>query len=256
MKCTQVRCYLSPYLDSELDGKTTFEISRHLEICPACALLFFREGEVDRAIFERVKRREGDEDAVLELALGRTLSPRRHLLRRWPWAAALVLLAFGALAAWMRSGHPEAPALVALVAEDHLKYLRGEAPFECASSAADEVEAFLAAHLERPACALPAGRSWEIQGARICRFGSTRLGLVTLRYEGIPISVGDLPAGASPLPDDALAAAETGHCFELAGGRGMVGRTDCGLRVAFGDVEAAQLAQVIAVAGAGGLGSQ
>ncbi len=249
MKCTQVRCYVSPYLDSELDGKTTFEISRHLEICPACARLFALEAELDRAIFERVKRPEGDESVVLERALERILSPRGMTHRGWLSAAAALLLVLGAWATWRRSGHPAAPALVTLVAGDHLKYLRGEAPFECTSSEAHEIEAFLTENLEQAACTLPAGEPWEIQGARICRFEGTRIGLVTLRYRGVPISVGDLPAGAEPLPADALAAADTGHCFELSGGRGMIGRTACGLRVAFGDVEVARLAEVIAAAG-------
>lgn len=249
MRCTQVRCYVSPYLDSELDAKTTFEISRHLEICPACARLFSQEGELDRAIFERIKLPEGDENVVLERALGRTLSSRGLTPRGWLWTAAALLLVLAVWATWRGSSHPQAPALVELVAGDHQKYLRGEAPFECASSEAHEVGAFLAENLEQPACALPAGESWELQGARICSFEGTRIGLVTLCYQGIPISVGDLPARGGPLPDDALAAADTGHCFELLGGRGMVGRTSCGLRVAFGDVEVARLAEVIASAG-------
>lgn len=249
MKCAQVRCYMSPYLDSELDGKTTFEISGHLEFCPACARLFDHEAELDRAIFERIKLPEGDESVVLERALKRALSAHGITRRAWPWAAAVFLLILGAWATWNRSGHAEAPALVELVAGDHLKYLKGEAPFELASSDARQVEAFLTENLEQTACALPAGESWEIQGARICRSEGTRIGLVTLSYKGLPVSVGDLPAGESPLPSDAMAAAGSGHCFELAGGRGMVGRTTCGLRVAFGDVEVARLEEVIAAAG-------
>lgn len=249
MKCTQVRCYLSPYLDSELDGKTTFEISRHLEICTTCAGLFAQEAKLDLAIFGRVKRLEGDESLVLERALERTLSPRALTYRGWLWTAAALILVIGGWAAWNRPSRSEAPALVTLVAGDHQKYLRGEAPFECTSSEVHEVAAFLSEHLEQAACDLPGGDSWEILGARICRFEGNRIGLVTLRYLGVPISVGDLPAGGNPLPDDALAAADTGHCFELPGGRGMVGRTSCGLRVAFGDVEVARLAEVIAAAG-------
>ena len=52
MKCQQARIYLSPYLDSELDPTTTYEVSRHLESCPDCARLFAAEEDLERAIGE------------------------------------------------------------------------------------------------------------------------------------------------------------------------------------------------------------
>lgn len=249
MKCTQVRSFLSPYLDSELEGTTTFEISRHLEICAPCARLFAREAELDRAIFARIQRPEGDERAVLERALDRALSSRGSARRARSWSAAAVLLVLAAWALWKTTADRETPALVELVAGDHRHYVRGEAVLDCDSTTAREIAAFLDASLDQPACDLPAGEPWEIQGARICRYEGQRFGMVILRYRGAPITVGDLPAGATPLPDDAVAAAETGRCFELPGGRGMVGRTACGLRIAFGDVEVERLAEIIAAAG-------
>ena len=36
-----------PYLDSELDAKTTLEIEQHLAGCPACARLFAEEQKLE-----------------------------------------------------------------------------------------------------------------------------------------------------------------------------------------------------------------
>jgi anti-sigma factor RsiW len=44
MKCDEVQTLHGPYLDSELDARTTLEIEQHLKACPACARLF-AEGE-------------------------------------------------------------------------------------------------------------------------------------------------------------------------------------------------------------------
>jgi len=40
MKCDEVKILNGPYLDSELDAKTTLEIGQHLAGCPACARFF------------------------------------------------------------------------------------------------------------------------------------------------------------------------------------------------------------------------
>ena len=44
MKCDEVQTLHGPYLDSELDARTSLEIEQHLKACPACARLF-AEGE-------------------------------------------------------------------------------------------------------------------------------------------------------------------------------------------------------------------
>jgi anti-sigma factor RsiW len=37
MKCSELQSLAGPYLDSELDAKTSLEIQQHLAACPACA---------------------------------------------------------------------------------------------------------------------------------------------------------------------------------------------------------------------------
>ncbi len=47
MKCDEVQTMHGPYLDSELDAKTTLEIEQHLAACPACARLFAEEQKLN-----------------------------------------------------------------------------------------------------------------------------------------------------------------------------------------------------------------
>lgn len=47
MKCDDVQTLHGPYLDSELDAKTSLEIEQHLKACPGCARLFAEEEKLD-----------------------------------------------------------------------------------------------------------------------------------------------------------------------------------------------------------------
>ena len=47
MRCDEVQPLRGPYLDSELDARTTLEIEQHLKSCPECARLFAEEQELD-----------------------------------------------------------------------------------------------------------------------------------------------------------------------------------------------------------------
>lgn len=53
MTCVDARRRISPYLDSELDPTTTFEISEHLRLCEACRDRFEAERLVDQELARR-----------------------------------------------------------------------------------------------------------------------------------------------------------------------------------------------------------
>lgn len=55
MNCQQARKWISPYLDSELDPSTTFEVSQHLERCQACRARFEQEVQAEQLIAERLR---------------------------------------------------------------------------------------------------------------------------------------------------------------------------------------------------------
>ncbi len=99
MRCNEVRKFLSPYLDSELDPTMTFKVSQHLEQCTRCATRFDREGHAESLIAERLKQMEPVVQwATLENVV---LSAPRPIYRRPVWwvaaaaAVAFVLIGFG-----------------------------------------------------------------------------------------------------------------------------------------------------------------
>lgn len=243
MKCERVRAFTSPYLDSELDPATTYEISRHLESCRSCAERLAAEVELERALARYLGRPSGDEERVLRRVLDRTLGRGSSRRRRGLRVAAALLLAGGAAAlvrwrAGARAVRPEVPELVAMAARDHREFLDGEIAPTLLTSDALELEAFLRDSTDAASCALPSGNGWQLEGARVCSFHGRTLGLVTLRYRGTPVSVVD-----APLPDGGIPSAA--GSFELPGGRGALRRTPCGLRAAFGNVPAAALDEVL-----------
>jgi anti-sigma factor RsiW len=56
MKCDEVQTLHGPYLDSELDAKTTLEIEQHLKACPACAHLFAEEEKLQARIMAGLRQ--------------------------------------------------------------------------------------------------------------------------------------------------------------------------------------------------------
>jgi len=47
MKCDELQLLQGPYLDSELDARTSLEVEQHLKECPECARLFAQEQELE-----------------------------------------------------------------------------------------------------------------------------------------------------------------------------------------------------------------
>jgi hypothetical protein len=107
MKCDEVQTLHGPYLDSELDAKTTLEIEQHLKACPDCARLFVEEQKLDAHVMGGLRR--GPRTAALweriekeVVAAGSATSrprPPRHVSQ--PVACPALL---GALGAQLRAG--------------------------------------------------------------------------------------------------------------------------------------------------------
>jgi anti-sigma factor RsiW len=56
MKCDEFQTLHGPYLDSELDARTTLEIEQHLKACAECARLFAEEEKLEARIKAGLKQ--------------------------------------------------------------------------------------------------------------------------------------------------------------------------------------------------------
>jgi len=106
MKCNEVQTMQGPYLDSELDAKTTLEIEQHLAGCSTCARLFAQEQTLEARIMAGLNR--GSRTAGLWAQIEREVTVASSASR--PRPPALVLQPVGwpavrsALAAQLRAG--------------------------------------------------------------------------------------------------------------------------------------------------------
>src|SRR4030066_335834 len=55
MKCEETRKYINLFIDSELDTKTSFEITEHLSSCEACDKRFKQEEQIEKTIVSVLK---------------------------------------------------------------------------------------------------------------------------------------------------------------------------------------------------------
>ena len=56
MKCDELKPLHGPYLDSELDAKTSLEIQQHLAACPACTRLFAEAAKLEARMMASLNR--------------------------------------------------------------------------------------------------------------------------------------------------------------------------------------------------------
>ena len=72
MKCDEVQLLQGPFLDSELDARTTLEIGEHLKSCAECARLFAEEQKLEARMKAGLNR--GQRTAALWAELERSVT--------------------------------------------------------------------------------------------------------------------------------------------------------------------------------------
>lgn len=208
MKCDEVQRYLSPYLDSELDPKTSFEMDRHVEQCPICRERLEAEDHLERVIVEELRRPEAGDEELWRKAMARA---RRPSTRRWGWTAAgLVLAALGALAGfWAARGASDA--LSQDLREDYVKYQTGRSPLDITSPDAHVVEQFF--H-DKMGLAVPIRSrvgEMQLEGGRKCSLRGAPTAFLIYRCRGETISLSIFNAnqldrfpGTGPLEESSM----------------------------------------------------
>jgi anti-sigma factor RsiW len=110
MKCNEVQTMQGPYLDSELDARTTMEIEQHLAGCPACARSFTQEQKLEARIAAGLNR--GSRTAALWARIEREVAnassasgprPSARVPQPAGWPAVLSALGAQLRAGWQAS---------------------------------------------------------------------------------------------------------------------------------------------------------
>ncbi len=176
MNCQDVRRFLGPFLDDELDARTSYELGLHLNGCAACRERVEAERRLEGEISSAVRRDETTQE-MWERALG-GLAPRRS--PRWPWAAAAAVLV--GLAAWWAV--PQRPDLVHVAVEDHRELLAGRFGPDVATADAEAAAGYVREKTSVAATLPGAADGRSVVGARLCFFHGAPVGLVIYKLRG------------------------------------------------------------------------
>ena len=173
MRCHEARNLIGPYLDSELDAKTSCEIVQHLESCAECTRFFEEEEKLDKRIFSAL--REGQKDPALWARLESSIAEHHRWEKLWPrlrlaqvglaTALAVVLIAIS-LSLGFRERVPD---LALAVEQDHEEFLAGKFIPEFTGPLPEPVAHRLDARLDARAFShLPVASGFEAKGSRLC----------------------------------------------------------------------------------------
>lgn len=189
MRCHEVRRFIGPYLDSELDAKTSLEIEQHLESCGECARVFEAEEKLDARIFTALRR--GEKTLGLWETAEKRIRPVKRLLRLkafWPMAAAasLMLLAGGA----MLVANAERIDLAIAVEECHEDYVRKVHGVEFTGAVPEEITKKLGDRLDTAAFSYrPISGEFSTHGARFCSVETVPAAVILGDYQNVPVSL-------------------------------------------------------------------
>jgi len=248
MRCDEIRRWISPYLDSELDPHTNFEIAQHLEVCPECQGVFEAERRLESALSESLKA-GADTEVAWDRAIHRMLATPIWGLRRWQVAVAamgLVLALVGGWRGWVVARQD----LVRSAARNHQLYVANRLTLDMQSSSPEIIEAFFSEKLPfRVQCPRDlTSQGIRLIGARLCHLKRVPVAYLLYHVENRPVSV-------FLLDEEGLAqfqqAAHTlgtpsapGH-YEVSGASVVMMRLPQGAICAVGDVPRATLERLV-----------
>lgn len=198
-RCEAMVRLISPYLDGELVGEDRTAFVAHMEECEACR----RHLRAEQAVADAVRSVFHVDPAPADLRerIEGLLRPRAWWRRPPAWGlAAVVCLAFG-LAQRTPVAAPPPPAgeaaseLVAMAADTHLRYARGQLPLEIDSERPEAVSRWFAGrvpfHLTLPDYPVEPGQQkpYHLSGGRLISFRGDYAAYVAYRMEERPISL-------------------------------------------------------------------
>jgi anti-sigma factor RsiW len=223
MKCEDARRYVGPYLDSELDPRTSFEVARHLEGCSDCKARFESEGVLERALAKELAHPQPGDEALWDRAVRRAKGRRK-----WRWTAAVSggLAAAGVLIWLLALGRD---GLASDFRQDYRKHARGGSPLEVSSSDPKEVEEFFKARMGL-SVPVPVPPGWELLGGRKCALRGVPTAFLLYRKAGRDATVYVFPGdhldrfkGVGTLDDPLMDEADEVRVAALRSGPHVVG---------------------------------
>lgn len=187
MKCNEARKLLNPYLDSELDSKSSLEVEQHLDSCAECAGLFEAEAKFAARIRDAVRR--GERTPALWNSVESRLHPARHVMSNFRWAlAAAAAIALLAGVWFVRAARPLDLALAA--GECHDAYVQRITSPEFNGPIPDRIVREIGDQLDATAFDYrPTASGFSADGARFCHVRDVPTAVILGHCGNLPVSL-------------------------------------------------------------------
>jgi hypothetical protein len=191
MRCEELRKYLSPYIDSELDATVCTAVVDHLAQCQSCNQRFNQEQEIERLLSERL-RKEGMPDAFWKAVLAKLDTSKNIRISRYSikWLVPAVVIPVLAIVLsvvflWVKV--PER-GLIPVVQDIHGRYLKEEISLGPEVSWPEEFKRVsLLSWL--PQSGEFEGHQFRLIGVRPCDINDTKAAYCVYECCRIPVSI-------------------------------------------------------------------
>jgi len=193
MKCHEARKLIAPYLDSELDTKTSLEVAEHLGACGECSRFFAAEEKLDERI-QSALRQGGrtpslwaQTEARIE-ASAPTLSSRRKIWRLTGAFAVAAVVVAGIIT--LLPKEKVAPDWAAIAEERHHDYAGKRVAPEFSGEIPESIAQKFGERLDARAFAFAVADSdFSVRGARVCEIADVPVAWMLGSYKGTPVSL-------------------------------------------------------------------
>ncbi len=253
MDCTTIRRYLTLYLDSELGPETTFEISQHLEECPACQKVFEQESQLESKLRSIVTRQRDTDNELWSRVYGRVVQPplTRFSMSRMVAGVVVAVIVILALVLSFGDGllwHHELD-LAAATEEAHIEFLGKPSLHFATYGKTDKANDYFQEHLSRSfelsEITMP---GVEFSGGAVCNVNGVQTAHLLYHVGHTPVSVFWLdPGDLHRFPDvrGRLYADESSlHC-QVNQDQFYVKRTQVAVFCGIGAIEPERLQQLV-----------
>jgi anti-sigma factor RsiW len=195
MKCNEIRNLVLPYLDSELDARTSQEIQLHLQSCAECAEIFACEEKFNERLFGVLSA--GQMTPELWERIEAKLRPEKTiaaLFRRWKMAmlGGLAVLILAGLATGVFSYLSKASSLdlAKAVEKDHQEFIEGKMKPQFTGALPEKIAGELRGRLDAAAFStVPASAAFHNEGGRLCNLQGVAAAWTMGHCGDVPVSL-------------------------------------------------------------------
>lgn len=189
MICDEIKKFISPYLDSEVDPHTNLRIEEHLANCSKCQKYYEQEHNFEIS-FKNELVTNPETDAAWQRALNRATRTSIFQTKIPVTIAVSMVVVLLLIGGWFRSGFYQSD-LAWAAYKNHSKYLTDQLPIKVEGMQALAINKYFRDKLTF-SVNVPANvpiEGLKVIGARLCHLKGVPVAYMIYHYKNIPVSL-------------------------------------------------------------------